>query len=100
MPAYLQQGPDKAILPESSLTEEAVELLHEFVHPHEQGRRMTSEATLAPPDDSDAPGDEETGSDDDDDGLEDWNDLKSRPWYRRPSPLWYVHFSLISRCSP
>ena len=36
---YLSQGPDALLLPEGSLSEEAVELLHEFVHPHRHDKR-------------------------------------------------------------
>ena len=109
VPPYLHQGPDAAVLLEGSLTEEAVELLHEFVHPHRRGhaederrkRSMTSEATLAVAEhesadfsaarDDEAPdpdGDDNDGNDAVDKDLEDWDDLKARPWYRRPSPLW------------
>jgi hypothetical protein len=92
---YLPQGPESIVYAEGSVTEDTVELLHEFVHPHPKGRRAETEDTLIEEDragttfDDNGRGNEDGGNESDDD-LEDWDALKERPWYRRPSPLWYV----------
>lgn len=107
---YLQDGVDSALLPEGALTEEAVELLHEFVHPHPQSpqrhgeleasgeggrkrtmrpRRGNGEVGLGASDELEHNGGDEDG-DGDEDELEDWKDVEAKPWYRRPSALWCV----------
>ncbi|THG99442.1 hypothetical protein EW145_g7263 [Phellinidium pouzarii] len=76
-PPYLSQGQDALLLPQDSITEEAVELLHEFVHPHHRNDIQVAEDLLL-----------EEGSSPDDD--EDWEAMQKRPWYKRPSPWWLL----------
>ncbi|OCB86786.1 MFS general substrate transporter [Sanghuangporus baumii] len=92
--SYLQEGANEVLLPEASVSEGGVELLHEFVHPHRRDkRRADTEATLVAGDldpeqqlfeaSSDSDADEESDE-------EDWEALKKRPWYKRPSPYWLL----------
>ena len=92
--SYLQEGVNDVLLPDAAISEEGVELLHEFVHPHRRDkRRVDTEATLVAEDVD--PGGQleavsEYDSDEANDGEDDWDALKKRPWYRRPSPYWCV----------
>jgi len=79
---YLPQGPEALLYPEGAVSEEAVELLHEFVHPHHE--RPDGEQTLVGEED-------EVGPDEEDiEGEEERKAMESRPWYRRPSPWWIL----------
>ncbi|EJD02383.1 MFS general substrate transporter [Fomitiporia mediterranea MF3/22] len=101
---YLPQDPEALLLPEGSVTEETVELLHEFVHPHSHRhdkRRADTDATIVAetiPVDSEQEEFGETPSENDEDDIEgeDWDALKKRPWYRRPSPLWLLCVTPLS----
>lgn len=71
----LMQQPESLILPDGAIGAEAAELLEEFVHPPHHG----PEATLVGSDTS-------TGDEFDD-------DLRKKaksPWWKKPSPWWYV----------
>lgn len=63
--------PENLVLPSGQISEETVELLHEFVHPHQHH----AEETLVEEDDA-----------------EDLRNLaeerRKLPWYKRPSPWW------------
>ncbi|KAH9945899.1 MFS general substrate transporter [Epithele typhae] len=75
-------GPADLLNPSSSLvSEEQVELLHEFVHPHHG-----AEETLV----NDAAFGEEQGFAKDDGDENAW--MMQRPWWRRPSPYWFLAF--------
>ncbi|KLO13488.1 MFS general substrate transporter [Schizopora paradoxa] len=80
---YLPQGPDALLYPEGAVSEEAVELLHDFVHPSHQ--RPDGEQTLVGEDEEDG-----DGSEADSDEEEERGALASRPWYKRPSPWWIL----------
>ncbi|KAH8116885.1 MFS general substrate transporter [Phellopilus nigrolimitatus] len=85
---YLSQGPDALLLPEGPVTEEAVELLHEFVHPrHRDKHRADPDGTLV--EETVESAEEESGGEDVGE-EEDREALKLLPWYRRPSPLWLL----------
>ncbi len=78
--SYLDD-PESLILPDGPVSGEATELLAEFVHPHHHA----PEETLVGSSD---------GEDDDE------PDAKARrPWWKRPSPWWYVsrHFRRHAR---
>lgn len=86
---YLPQGPEALLFPEGSVSEEAVELLHEFVHPsHNRGRDKrradTEDTVVAEEDETPSEFDDEEDGEDEDG----WDALKKRPWYKRPSPAW------------
>lgn len=77
---HLPTDPEALIYPEGALTEDTVELLHEFVHPHHRHRTMPASANEVPnaielevPDNDENMNKEEMGH---------------RPWHRRPSPWW------------
>ena len=97
---YLPQGPEALIYPEGPISEEAVELLHECVHPghrdkHKKDRAQT-EDTLVWDDGEGAGPDEGLTEEEVDEELEDWEAMQKRPWYRRPSPLWCANCLLSS----
>lgn len=71
------------------MSEETVELLHEFVvPPHREPRRVDTEATAV---EEEAEGEDDGDEEPDDDGLaEELEANKQKPWYRRTSPWWYV----------
>lgn len=60
------------LLPDGPVSEETVQLIHELVHPHHD-----REETLV-------------NSEDDDEETIELARRKSLPWYKRPSPLWFV----------
>ena len=67
---YLPQ-PESLVLPEGAISEEAAELLNEFVHGHGTEPTLASSADPA-------------GSDQIDKNAR-------KPWWKRPSPLWWAH---------
>ena len=71
-------APEDIIVPgASTFTEEEVEAIQEFVHPH---HHHAAEETLV---------EEEEGRDGEESSPErDTEWMKSRPWWRRPSPWW------------
>ena len=90
---YLPLGPEALIFPEGPVSEEAVELLQDFVHPYRRGlgrERSTGEAVVGRQEqdgrEAQAGSPEGQGSSNND-GEED-EDLKQRPWYKRASPWW------------
>lgn len=89
--SYLPAGPDNLVLPEGQIGESAADLLHDFVHPnHRHARFDESEATLEHEDgEAESPEEEEE--------HEDWDQMMTRPWYRRPSSWWCVQYH---NCSP
>ncbi|KAJ3819974.1 major facilitator superfamily domain-containing protein [Lentinula raphanica] len=64
---------DNILLPDGPVSEESVQLLHEFVHPHHD-----REETLV--------GDDSTQ----DEEEEEREHTKRLPWWKRPSPLWLL----------
>lgn len=68
-------GPTDLALTEGAVSEEAAELLHEFVHPHQHH----ADQTLVAEDVVDTYLEEED---------EELLRRPSLPWYKRPSPLW------------
>lgn len=62
-------NPEAATVPEGPIDESTVEALHEFVHPHH-----ATDATLVEDTENDLIAE----------------DRKRLPWYRRPSPYWWV----------
>ncbi|KAL4246070.1 hypothetical protein ABKN59_003276 [Abortiporus biennis] len=71
---YLPQGPEDLALPEGAVREETAELLHEFVHPH---HHEAEETLVGTPD------------------IEQhrlFEQRKEIPWWRRPSPWWFLVF--------
>jgi hypothetical protein len=77
---YLPQV-ESLFIPDGAVSEEATELLQEFVHP-----RLNPEDTLI---------DEEQGPNNDDTDAD--GERKARAnlsWWKRPSPLWYVSCSV------
>ena len=81
---YLPQGGEELLLSDGGLSEETVELLQDFVNPHQHDKRRDAEETLVG--ESSLSGGADLPSDDEE--LEDWEALKSRPWYKRPAPWW------------
>ncbi|THU77812.1 MFS general substrate transporter [Dendrothele bispora CBS 962.96] len=65
-------GPENLILVDGAVSEEATELLHDFVHPHHH----RAEETLTEPEVGFAPS----------------NEFEARllPWWKRPSPWWLI----------
>ena len=80
---YLATNPEDLLLPEGNVTEEQVGLLQEFIHPRRHTN--TTESTAVDGVESYIENDEDEDSE---------HSFKSRPWYRRPSPLWYVFYLL------
>ena len=71
--------------PDALVSEDVVELLQEFVHPHHE-----SETTLGGPDPDQSSDGGDGGPD-----LEWHQDL---PWWKKPSPRWYVAERGTSKC--
>jgi hypothetical protein len=78
---YLPNGPADLIFPSGVVGEEAADLLHDFVHP---SHHHSPDATLF------------EGEEEDNEEPEDEVDARERarmaerPWWRRPSPVWYM----------
>ncbi|EPQ58298.1 MFS general substrate transporter [Gloeophyllum trabeum ATCC 11539] len=76
---YLPDGPADLILPDGPVGEHTAELLHEFIHPH----RHEGEDTLVEDDDA--------GDDDEEREIDaEWEARKALPWWRTPSPYWFL----------
>lgn len=86
-PGYIPPDPNSLLYPEGAVTEDDVELLHEFVHPHHQ-IRTSSQPPRVDEDVADGATDIETPSDEDEAIKAEIQARQSRPWYRRPSPWW------------
>ncbi|KAI0636728.1 major facilitator superfamily domain-containing protein [Trametes polyzona] len=87
--ALISQGPDDLIVPGGTVDEETVELLQEFVHPHQHESEETLAEGLV------EGGDGEEEEEEPVDRL--WR--KKQPWWKRPSAWWflaYVPFSAIA----
>ena len=79
---YLPQSSDVHINPDSPVSEQAADLIHEFVHPHH--RQHSRENLLET---------EEELDDTDSDApiiAKELEEMQSRVWWRRPSALWYA----------
>lgn len=76
------------------MSEEVVELLHEFVHPAHRDKhkqRTQTEDTLVGNFESEGGDDGHLGDlteEEEAEEAEDWDAMQRRPWYRRPSPWW------------
>jgi hypothetical protein len=77
---YLPNGPEELILPGGTVGEEAVDLLHDFVHP---GHHHDADATMVD-------GDEEDELPEDEVDARERAKLLDKPWWKRPSPWWSV----------
>lgn len=79
---YLPQSSDVHINPDSPVSEQAADLIHDFVHPHHhhhsQDNLLETEEELDETD-SDAPI-----------IAKELEEMQSRVWWRRPSALWYI----------
>lgn len=92
---YLPHVPNALTLAEGPVSQEAVGLLQDYVHPRRRavGQKPT-EDTVANAETAPFLGGQSVGSDGGEteggsDG-QDW-ETKQRPWYRRASPWWYVY---------
>ncbi|GBE82104.1 hypothetical protein SCP_0404840 [Sparassis crispa] len=81
--SYIPFGPEELINPDAPVSEEVAELLQEFVHPH----RHESEQTLV------QEAADEVCADDEIDTAKQPLDL---PWWKRPSPWWFLVLIIIS----
>ena len=81
--SYLPADLDAVLYPEGPITEDNVELLHEFAHPHHRQRTTSSIRDVG-----EGPVDLETPSDGEEDIEGEMEEILRRPWYRRPSPWW------------
>lgn len=88
------------ILPEGNVSEETVGLLHELIQRRDRSKaRMRTEDTLVAGDVESQAGvppksltevEAEEDEDEDPEEKEDWEAMQKRPWYKRPTPMWYV----------
>lgn len=74
--AYLPYGAESALLPEAPLGEEAAELLQDLIHPHRNREHILLEESE----------DEDAEASD----AESVEQRKKLPWYKRPSPVWFL----------
>ncbi|PCH37836.1 MFS general substrate transporter [Wolfiporia cocos MD-104 SS10] len=87
--ARVPEGPAALINPEGQLSNETAELLHEFVHPH----RHESEDTLIQEEveevaEEGTPEFDGSSDGDNEEAAAAWRE--SLPWWRRPSPIWFL----------
>ncbi|KAI0957937.1 hypothetical protein AcW1_006164 [Taiwanofungus camphoratus] len=83
---FLPAGPEALINPDGPIDDEVVELLNEFVHPH----RHDLDQTLVeeePEVDVEAVG---APADEDEQGGPTLESRQTLPWWKRPSPLWFL----------
>lgn len=83
---YLPQPSDVAANPDSPVSEQAAELIHEFIHPHHH-HHSRENLTEEEPDDA---------GDDAPTIARELEEMQSRVWWRRPSALWYALNTLAS----
>ncbi|KAF9246164.1 major facilitator superfamily domain-containing protein [Melanogaster broomeanus] len=78
--SYIPQ-PGPTFFPDGTLDERAAEVLHDYVHPHQQ------EAYTLLGEDMDSP---VTDDEEEDDHVVEVASWKRLPWWKRPSPYWLV----------
>jgi hypothetical protein len=85
---YLPQSSDVHINPDSPVSKQAAELIHEFVHPHHHSQEnlLEREEEL-----------DEAGGDAPIIAKE-LEEMQSRVWWRRPSALWYTLY-ILPKCA-
>ena len=91
---YLPQPSDVHTSPDDPVSEQAAELLHEFVHPHHH--HNSRDNLFETEEELDDAGDDAAVI------AKEREEMRSRVWWRRPSALWYARFRIPLRnaCSP
>lgn len=80
---YHPQPSDIPINPDSPVSEQAAELIHEFIHPHHHSR----EDLLAAEEERDEAGGDAPAI------AKELEEMQGRVWWRRPSAIWYALIS-------
>ena len=85
---HFPQPSDVHISPESPVSGQAAELIHEFIHPHHH--HHSQESLLETEEEPDKAGDDAPII------AKELEEMQSRVWWRRPSALWYALYMLAS----
>lgn len=91
-PSYIPLPTDVPTNPDNPVSEQAAELIHEFVHPHH-----LREDPFGEEEEPDEPGGNTPVI------AEELKEMRSRVWWRRPSALWYALVSAhthVAYCNP